>query len=243
MGVCYTITDVSSSIVSHCREYDSNFHPEGCNYSVPAIIHHPTALQTTFSAIPGSSSKTSGDTLWIGASKIDGTDYRYPGINTLVDFFVIYALDISRWISNDATMDHTTELIALEINLGLCMYTYNTSMTFGITTTDQIGEPTTLNWQFGQEIIGTTSVQTITATQDSDVFWMDTPNVQAFNNYLSLHIFTGNAQMLTEDLDADAEVFTTDSAHAIASSLYGNPSGTQGLSNLLGNLTTSMSNA
>lgn len=88
-------------------------------------------------------------------------------------------------ISNDATMDHTTELIALEINLGLCMYTYNTSMTFGITTTDQIGEPTTLDWQFGQEIIGTTSVQIITATQDSDVFWMDTPNVQAFNNYLS----------------------------------------------------------
>ena len=90
------------------------------------------------------------DTLWIGASKIDGIDFRHLGINTLVDFFVIYAPCISRWISNDATVDHTTELIALEVNLGLCMYTYDTSMTFGMTTTDRIGEPINPNGQVGQ---------------------------------------------------------------------------------------------
>ena len=68
---------------------------------------------------------------------------------------------------------------------------------------------------------------------------MDLPNVQAFNNYLSLEIFTGNAQVLTEDLNAPGNGFTTDSAHALASSLYGNPSDTQGLSNLLSNLRAS----
>ena len=90
------------------------------------------------------------DTLWLGASKIDGIDFRYLGINTLVDFFGIYAPCISRWISNEATVDHTTELITLEVNLGLCMYTYDTSMTFGMTTTDRIGESINPNWQGGQ---------------------------------------------------------------------------------------------
>lgn len=95
MGVCYTITDVSSSIVSHCREYDTNFHLDGCNYLVLAIIIIQRRYKPSFRQYQAPS-KTSWDTLWIGASKIDGTDYTYPGINTLVDFFVIYALDISR---------------------------------------------------------------------------------------------------------------------------------------------------
>ena len=72
---------------------------------------------------------------------------------------------------------------------------------------------------------------------------MDSSNVLAFNAHLSLQIFTGSAYMLTEDPDSPENHFNTDTAHAIASSLYGNPSGKQGLSNLLDNLTMSITNA
>lgn len=234
MGVCSNVADVSSTITSHCRDSTTQLDSGGCNYSVPTIDRYPTVQGTNL---------TNADTLWIGAINVPYDWVWFPGLNTLVQFFIIYAPDVGTWVTNDPTTDHTSELVALEVNLTLCLHTYNTTMTFGVTTTNLVSQSTNLNWQSSQQANGTISFSAVTTTQDSEVFWMDSWNVLGFNAHLSLQTFTGSAYMLAEDFDPSGNTFKTDTAHAIASSLYGNPSGKQGLSNLLDNLTMSMTNA
>ena len=234
MGVCSNIADVSSTITSHCRDSTTQLDPGGCNYSVPTIDRYPTVLETNL---------TNADTLWIGAMNVPFDLVFFPGLNTLVQFYIIYAPDVGTWATYDPTTDHTSDLVALEVNLDLCLHTYNTTMTFGVTTTKLVSQSTNLTWRTSQELTSRTTFSDITTIQDSEVFGMYFTNVIAFNAHLSLQTFTGSAYMLKEDLDSPENRFNTDTAHAIASSLYGNPPGKQGLSNLLGNLTMSMTNA
>lgn len=235
MGVCSITSDVSSTITSQCRNRGSQFNPAGCNYSISDIDQHPTALATPFQA-------SAGDTLWIGASKIIGTQYKYPKINTLIEFYVIFIPNLATNAFNNDAVDHKSDLVALKVNLDLCLYTYNSSMTFGITDTNEIGRSTDLNWQTGTASAGTTGLTTVAITQDSQEFWMDQANVFAFNNYLSLQTFIGTAQMQNENTSDTKNNFKSDAAQAIASSLYGNPRGQQGLEQLLNNLAISMTN-
>ncbi|KAL9615217.1 MAG: hypothetical protein Q9167_000311 [Letrouitia subvulpina] len=234
MGVCASVIDVSPSITSRCRNVGSQFNPTGCYYSVPAIDENPTAFNTTFH------STTSGDTLWVGASKVTA-DYKYPGLNTLVQFYVVYAPDLETWAANDHTKDHKSQLIALEATLKLCVYTYNSSMTFGVTSTTEISRSTDLNWQLGYDVSDQT-YPIINTTKDSEGFWMHQENMESFNTYLSLRTFTGSAQMQTDAIDFKDNSYTTDTVRAIAASIYGKPPGIQGLSYLLGNLSTSITN-
>ncbi|KAL8724166.1 MAG: hypothetical protein Q9166_008105 [cf. Caloplaca sp. 2 TL-2023] len=106
-----------------------------------------------------------GETFWIGASK----NREYSERSTLVQFYVIYAPDLTAWNANDLTDDHKDELIALQATLGL-LYTYNTSMMFGVTTTRETSKETNLDWRPGEDVLGKTSYETVAMMHDNERF-------------------------------------------------------------------------
>ncbi len=88
-----------------------------------------------------------------------------PGVNTLVQFYVIYVKDFNRWDELDYTDDHKEELVALEARLSLCLNTYYSDMTFGIMNTTLLSQKTDLNWLSGKEVYDVnSSIDTVTAT-------------------------------------------------------------------------------
>ncbi len=246
MGVCSSIVDVSSSITSKCRrtgdatDLDHIIKP-GCNYTVPAISEHPTVNNTVFTT-------SNIDTFWMGASTIlDG--YTYPDINTLVQLYVIYAPDLNKWKLFDVIDSHKGDLVALQATLSLCLYTYNTTMTLGVTDTQQVSRSTTSKWQQIQDDNGTVIYNTVSTTQHGETFGMDQQNIEALNNYLSAQTFVGKAQMVGSDVSTTNGVpdfkskYDTDAASAIASSIYGQPAGMQGLTQQMDNFAISLTNA
>ncbi|KAI4252523.1 MAG: hypothetical protein L6R42_007923 [Xanthoria sp. 1 TBL-2021] len=235
MGVCSTIIDVSPTITARCSKRKTQFDPAGCNYSVPAINRNPTARKTVLQTF------TFGQTLWIGAS---GTlNYKPPGLNTLIQFYVIYVPDFNIWDNLDHTEDHRDELVALQVTLSLCLNKYHTDMTFGVMNTSLLSRETDLDWQTGSATFEGTFFDTVTVTHDAETFWMSGLNQESFYKYLSLQIFTGTASMRSEEPDGGGNSTETGFVRVIAASLYENRAGILGLSKLLDNLAVSMSNA
>ncbi|CAO1602441.1 hypothetical protein XANCAGTX0491_006050 [Xanthoria calcicola] len=235
MGVCSTITDVSSTITAKCRKRTTQFYPAGCNYSVPAINRNPTARKTVLQA-----SKL-GQTLWVGAS--DTQDYTSLGLNTLIQFYMIYVPDFIIWDSLDPTEDHKDELVALQATLSLCLNKYHTDMTFGVTDTNLISKETDLDWQTSSETFEPVSFDTVTVTHDAETFWMSGLNQGSFYKYLSLQTFTGSASMRSEEPDGGGNFTENDVVRVIAASLYDDRAGMPRLTKLLDNLAVSMSKA
>ena len=240
LGVCSNVADVSSSITSKCRDTGAQFASAGCNYSVPEINDHPTGDKSVFEADMGDR------ILWVGASNVVGNAYKYPGRNTLIRFYVIYTPDPNFWASNDYVDDHKDQMVALQAELKLCVLTYNTTMTFGVTNTTELSRSTDLEWKVGQEITDKTQYSTTTTTQNSETFWMDDQNVQAFRAYLSLQTFRGTARNQPQSQGSKlvpTRSYDTDTAKAIQAAIYGDPAGMPGLSKLLDNLAVGMTNA
>ncbi|KAL8638451.1 MAG: hypothetical protein Q9228_004399 [Teloschistes exilis] len=236
MGVCSNVIDVSSTITSKCRKRASQFRPNGCNYSVPAIDENPTATERTLTTY------RLGETLWIGASNTP--NYKYPDINTLVQFYIIYVPDLTEWATLDYTEDHKEKLVALQATLNLCLYTYATRMTFGVTRTAQFAKSPDLDWQSGTASgpDENTSFQTVTTSHDSETFWMSQLNVKSFNDYLSLQTFTGSASMRPAGPSGGGNTTETDTVRVIASSIYDDPGSLYGIKTVLDNLAVSMTN-
>lgn len=233
MGVCSNVVDVSSTITSKCRKTSSQYYPDGCNYSVPAIEKNPTVTGTTLQT-------DLGETLWMGAS--NPTTFTYPDINTLVQFYVIYVPDLTVWETFDHTEDHKDVLVALQATLNLCLYTYSSNMTNGVTNTTQISKETDLDWQIGEPnfIDGSSGNRTVITTLASETFWMSQPNVISFNAFLSYQTFTGSASIGPDLL---GNITENDNVRMIAASIYDDHAGIQGLSKLLDVLAVSMTNA
>ncbi|KAI4234003.1 MAG: hypothetical protein LQ349_004076 [Xanthoria aureola] len=198
---------------------------------VTACISRKTVLQAS----------KLGQTLWIGAS--DTQDYTSPGLNTLIQFYVIYVPDFIIWDSLDPTEDHKEELVALQATLSLCLNKCHTDMTFGVTDTNLVSKETDLGWQTGSETFEQVSFDTVTVTHDAEKFWMSGLNQSSFNKYLSLQTFTGSASMRSEEPDGGGNFTENDVVRVIAASLYDDRAGMPGLTKLLDNLAVSMSNA
>ena len=245
MGVCSNVIDVSSSITSKCPRKKDQVYPNkyrGCNYSVAALDRKPTATETNFTT------SLLGPTLWIGAS--DTFNHKYPEIYTLAQFYVIYVPDLDNWELSDQntvtgfTKDHKKELIALQATLNLCLYTYQTNMTFGVTNTTQLSRITDLDWQTGSalEDDGTISFPTVMTTYNGETFWMKEDNVKSFNDHLTLETFTGIASLRPTGPSGGGNSTTTDAATVITSSIYGDQPGIQGFSALMDKVAVSMTN-
>ena len=160
----------------------------------------------------------------MGASTIlDG--YTYPNNYTLVQFYVIYAPDLNKWRSFDEIDDHKGDLIALQVTLNLCLYTYNTTMTLGVTDTQEVSRSNISEWRYIQDNNGTMIFDIVSTSQNGETFAMDQQDVKAFNNYLSAQTFVGKAQMVGSDVSkingipSIGSYYDTDAASVIASSI------------------------
>ncbi|KAL9033945.1 MAG: hypothetical protein Q9180_005677 [Flavoplaca navasiana] len=166
------------------------------------------------------------------------------GLDTLEQFYVIYVRDLTRWDDLDKTEEHKDELKALRATLSLCVNTYRSSMTFGVMNTQLLSQEKNLNWQIDTESNETPSSSTV--THGGDRFWMSGKNRKSFHDYLSIQTFAGSARMRSASRSGGTSGgnFTENEiVRRIAASLYNHPTGIQGLTNLLDNLTMSMSNA
>ncbi|KAL8798264.1 MAG: hypothetical protein Q9182_006810 [Xanthomendoza sp. 2 TL-2023] len=231
LGVCATVTDVSSSIISKCGKDKTQFKQPGCNYSVAAIDQDPTARNTTLQTYKF------GETLWVGAS--DTQNFKSTGLNTLVQFYVIYVPDLNRWESLDFTQDHKDKLVTLQATLSLCVRKYHTSMTFSVTNTTLLSRETNLDWQTSSEVLEGTSFEALAVTHDGDKFVIREVNQRAFDTHFSVQTFTRSASM---GIYRGGNLTENDIVRRIAVSLYEDRGGIRGLSDLLDNLAVSMSN-
>lgn len=145
--------------------------------------------------------------------------YRYPDPNTLVTFYVIYVPDLPQWVTiNDFTEDHKDKLVALQVTLNLCLYTYRTTMQFGATETTEVSKVTDLKWQNGSQLDGSTSYPTVTTTYGSDTFWMYQNNVKSFNQHLAYETFVGSASLNNLGPEPGFNTTTGDTARMITQS-------------------------
>ncbi|KAI9717822.1 MAG: hypothetical protein M1812_004551, partial [Candelaria pacifica] len=187
-----------------------------------------------------------GDTLWIGASENLGNS-KYP-TNTLMQFYVIYVQDLTRWDNlDDYAKDHKDELVALQATLNLCLRTYKTSVTLGVTKTTETSRETNLDWQYETAYMDDgehTEFPTVMTKHDSEEFWMSISMIQSIRSFLSHDIFTGTASM-KHKTPGLGSVNTTgnDIVDVIAKSVYDDHAGIEGLHGLLDNLAIRMTNA
>ena len=249
MGVCASVQDVTPTLISHCPNHEDGTRP-GCSYTVPELQAHSPFPNSNYSSIneQGSTKGLERMTLFIGASKIFQS-YQYPGINTLSEFYVIYLSDLSV-LSLDSKVNYTSKLVALKGTLNLCLYTYNSSMLDGTTTTTQLTQITNAVWISDTEVDNNARVGRIstTAPGDSETYSLIASTVTAFNNYLGSSIFTGFANMDPAFSDNGLSKFLNDVTSTVAIKLYGSqngtlaPNGQQDLLDLLNNLATGLTN-
>ena len=226
LGICSSVDDVTPTVINHCKPPSDKGDPFDCMYSVQALEQDPPFSGTKLS---------SGATLFIEANP-PASNFSYPAVNTLVEFSVIYLANLS--IFKDFEPSYTNQLLALKGTLDLRLYSYRTNMTNGTTYTVQIGKLTDLDWQIANQESDHPVVST-TAPGSSDLYSFDQNNVNHFHAYLSLVTFTGEA---SENEGTNVSSYTSESAQALAATLYGDPPGLQGLSVHLENLATSMTN-
>ena len=247
MGICTSVDDVTPTLIVHCPKGGNNTVPDNkCNYTVPEFREHPPFSETSYEP-----AGQPGNTLFIGASEIGGTHYQYSGLNTLVDFYVIYLPDLTT-LTLDAEVEnnYTANLAALKCTLSLCLYTYNSSMEFGITTTTVLRNDTDLSWKEDSIDIDhtLTPIITVTPPDNSEAFYMTNKTFNGLSSWLGSATFTGIASMCPAAALSTNNAFTTTASRAIASHLYGSEvgekvaNGVESLSNLINNVAMSMTN-
>ncbi|KAL8870401.1 MAG: hypothetical protein Q9174_003547 [Haloplaca sp. 1 TL-2023] len=172
MGVCASVEDVTGDIVKICPETEDE-DEHACNYTVKALRDNPP-----FESNPLYIHEQSGDTLYIGASRISDMIPKPPypeDVNTVIDLYVIYLPDLESvfdleesgekappelpenasdgpvefTIPTGTAVSYEGKLQALKGSLKLCAYTFESSMEFGNTNTSVKEKHTDLDWVDG----------------------------------------------------------------------------------------------
>lgn len=234
LGVCSSVEDVTPRLVKSCPPQEDGTR-SGCNYTVLDLRDHPTlqGADFSFSGI--------GDALWVGSSLVSHDGYRYPKNHTLIEFYVVYTSDPSL-LGSDPKANYTAGLVALKGTLDLCLYSYYSTVTSGVTKTTQLDVSTNLKWQSGRMNI-TRKETPILKTIDADgkSYYITDDAILAFNNYLSSVIFQGSVEASSSSDESISQKAKSDSMQAIYNGIT-DGGGIQGLSRLLENLATSMTN-
>ncbi|KAL8658221.1 MAG: hypothetical protein Q9226_001158 [Calogaya cf. arnoldii] len=246
MGVCSDVLDVSPTIISTPRAgSNKDGIPPGNDYSVPDtkdtknVIENGPVNQIKKPSFSGKvlSSVKNGDTLWVGSQ--DTANKQYERTNQLMRFYVIYVRNLTSWNEiKNFKRDHKDELTALQVTLDLCLYTYTTNMTFGVTSTTEVTKKTDLQWKVSTDPKrDTTYMET---TNASETFSMSEINQWSWNNFLTYQTFLGAAQYRPRG--GPENTTENDVVRSIANSLYNEGTGIEGLSRLMDNLALSMTN-
>lgn len=241
MGICSRVDNVTPTIVRKCpRRNDGT--SRGCNYTVQELQDHPPwrleTLTTLFKERPIHS-------LWIGASDI-GNDYRYPNLNTLVEFYAIYVSDTDAF-SSDFDGNFSDSVVALKGSLDLCVLSYHTRFVNGITQTVELGRKDALAWQTESKKVcanDTSFCDVVTSSTGGDEYWMSSTDKEAFNQYLGLEIFRGYSSAGLR-LETSDETGLIDTAPIIAGLLVNQPksNGQDAMTKMLDNLAVGMTNS
>lgn len=264
MGVCASVEDVSSTIITDCQEgkgqSGDTVSDDKCNATVQGLRDNkPYDFLSTH--MPDQN----GDTLWVRASKYKTQDYRsyQDSDKTLLEFYVIYLPDLSVIDVEDteAIIPYGDgNLQALKGTLSLCAYTFNSSIEFGVTTTSVLKQDTDLKWGNGVvDMNGTEPNGLVAPLPDSpDTLFMDPETMTGINALLEGSTFDGTAQMKKQqEYNSTANTVTnfgvnrysTLASKAIAIHLYNKETmtkvtdGVKGLSELLDNVAISMTNS
>ncbi|KAL8779237.1 MAG: hypothetical protein Q9213_007044 [Squamulea squamosa] len=186
--------------------------------------------------------QSENQSIWLGASNtVDG--YTYPGLNTLIQFYVIYLPNL-RVAEVGSRLNYTASLKVFKGTLRLGLSTFNTSMLFGVTKTSEAGLVTDLDWRTSRTTVNGSEHDIIATSPSngSEEFWMGLSSRTYFNQLLSEAVFLGHGSF-NQSLLPDDVAYTTDAARLLGESLYHNNAGSDGLQKLLDNLAISMINA
>ena len=254
IGVCASAADVTSSIVSDCGEdaifnFSSAFPLGICTHTVRHLVGDGLFNTISFSGTP--------ITLYVGASASNisvGSNWQASNSSfndVLIEFYVIYATELTTSIRNSTEPGITLPMAALKGTLNLCAHVYNSSMQSGVTNTTIQTQETHLPWE-PTGVWNSTGRYgyTSTVSETSDKLVIESASLVGIRTRLSQSIFTGVAHMTASGLE-DPETensFSTPAAQQIAIHLYGNTTGLQvtdgvgGLAKWLENFATSLSN-
>ncbi|KAL8669402.1 MAG: hypothetical protein Q9168_006002 [Polycauliona sp. 1 TL-2023] len=202
LRVYASVEDVTNTLIANCSNGARDTGP-GCLYSVPDIEAHPTWLQSHM--------QSKNQSIWIGASNPAG-GYAFPGLNTLLDFYVIYLPDLQT-LNFSSERNFTASLRVKKGMLKLGLSTLNTSMLFGATTTTEVGLITDLRWNTSQNTVDGTTYETISTTSadGSGEYSMGLSSRTYFNQLLSEAVFLGHGDF-NQSLLPDDIAYSTDAA-------------------------------
>ena len=223
LGVCSKLDDVTPTIVHDCHHEDTGA-TSRCFYTVTELQVNPPYRWDNFSTDDPQM------TLWVGAPGNMGS----LDLNSLGQFYTIYLPDTKGYGSQ---ANITEELVALKAELYLCIISYQTNVTNGITKTVEVDRATNLTWQRGFD---NNDASFISTTSDGKRYWMYDNSTYAFWNYLTLDVFHGHGEM---NGFVDGEIGTTDAASTLAGLLVDKKGGQGAVSKMLENLAISMTNA
>ena len=226
MGVCSKLDDITPMIVSNCHHEDTGATLR-CFYTVTELQVSPPWRGDNFST------DNPQMTLWVGATEsTDSQDY-----NSLGQFYTIYLPDTKAYGSQT---NITGELVALKGELDLCVISYQTTVTNGITKTVEVDRATDLTWQSDGKVIDNNYTSVISTVSGGKEYWMSQNSTNAFRQYLTLDVFHGNNQIRAF---GEGELGTTDTATTLAGLLVNKKGGQDAVSKMLDNLAISMTNA
>ena len=231
LGVCSQVEDVSSTIVRNCH-HEPTGPSTKCFYSVNDLVKSPPWRKDNLTI------EVPGNTLWVGASDVMAGD-SYPDPNSLGEFYVIYLPNTTNLDQFDVEKDHTRELVALKGSLNLCILSYQTNVTNGITSTVEKNRLTDLTWQDVQKPPNNhTETPAISMTLRGIEYWMTQSTGYAFKQYFAYEVFHGQGALGTGGDDG-----STDMAATLSTILINQKNGQDALSKMLDNLAVSMTNA
>ena len=235
MGVCSRVEDVTSTIVKNYSRHRHNSESSGCDYTVEELKANPPwrlGNLTTEAPIY---------TLWIGSS-----DNDFPESNTLTELYTIYFSNTTGFKDHN-DVDRLNSVVALIGGWDLCVKRFATAVVNGTTVTSEESTLTNSKWNTVTKTIGTQSFNTTLCENDGVEYWMDVPARRAFHDFLGLEIFQGSSSsgINVVDLGSGSETSEIDAPLTIAGLLVNQPTGVgqDRLGNLLGNISTSMTNA
>lgn len=228
MGVCSRLDDITPTIVRNCHHENIGASTQ-CFYSVSDLQTHPPWREDNFT--------TAGIqmTLWVGASSVTIDEDNYSDPNSLGVFYTIYLPDTTAYGSQG---NFTKALVALKGSLDLCVISYQTTVTNGITKTVEKSRATDLTWQPVRKEINNNDTPVISTTSGGKEYWMSEDSGYAFKNYLGLDVFYGHSQT-----GVGGDLGSTDASATLAGLLVNQKGGQAAVSNMLDNLATSMTNA
>lgn len=232
MGVCSRVHDISPTIVRNCHHENTGAETQ-CFTSVADLQTYPPWRKDNFT----------GDgkdmTLWVGTSGVLELDDQLDP-NSLGVFYTIYLPDTQAYHSKSNV---TTELVALKGSLDLCVISYQTTVTSGITKTVEKSRATDLTWQPLWKVTGNTDEAVISTISGGKEYWMTEETRYAFRQYLSDDVFHGHSQKGETVSPVVPVTGSTKAATTLARLLVNEKGGQDAVSKMLGNLATAMTNA